>query len=195
MAMIHRPRARAGTISTRKTTGAIPAPLPLTRDLVVQSCLDRSVRRVEFLDRVAYDGTVVLARSDVVSRDDGRFFVDVPDTRPVRPVGHDEILRLGLYAQGITRIVVDAATIRREPRRGNARLIWEHRAAPVASRDRERILHHLAEHGPCTIGQLARRVTTADAMTTVCAMACDDLIDIDIDTAQLDDGTAVGLRR
>jgi hypothetical protein len=194
--MIRRPRPRAHLVSTRKTTGAIPAGVPLTRDLVVQSVLDSGVRRVEFLNQIVHDGSAVAMRSIVVTRDDKRFLVDLVGSHPGRSPGEQRTIDLGLEALGIERIEVSPDEIRRDPRFSNARLIWKYRGAPVPAKDRERIVAYLAEHGPRSIGWLEAGVDVSiDMMTAVCALTCDDQLEIDIDSAPLGRGTRVAIQR
>lgn len=195
MHMIRR-RARARVVSTSKARSAIPAAKPAQRDLVIQSVLDPSVRSVEFLHRVVHDGHAVETRSIVVRRDDGDYLMEVAGLAPTRDPVQDRILDLGLEASGIRRMKVSPETLRREPRYSNARLIWQHRETAVPGRDRERIVHYLAETGPRTLGMLMVDVATAiDLVTAVCALACDDIVDIDIDTVPLGHETIVRLRR
>jgi hypothetical protein len=196
MPMIRRPRPPTHVVSTRKTTGAIPAGAPFTRDLVVQSVLDSGVRRVEFLNQIVHDGSAVAMRSIVVTRDDKRFLVDLVGSHPGRSAGEQQTIDLGLEALGIERIEVSPCAIRREPRFSNARLIWQHRGSAVSAKDRERIIAYLSEHGPRPIGRLEADVhVSMDMMTAVCALACDDFLEIDIDAAPLGRGTRVAIQR
>jgi hypothetical protein len=195
MHMIRRPRASHVVIS-RKTTGAIPAHSPFARDLVVQSVLDPGVRRVEFLNQIVHDGVAVATRSIVVTRDDKRFLVDLVGSHSGRTPGQQQIVDLGLEALGIERIKVSPGAIKREPRHSNARLIWQHRGTAVSARDRSRIISYLSEHGPLVIGRLETDVDISIDMTTaVCALACDDLLEIDLDAAPLGRGTRVAIQR
>jgi hypothetical protein len=195
MRMIRR-SAHARVVTSSKARSAIPAAKRPQRDLVIQSLLDPSVRAVEFLHRVVHEGHAVETHSIVVHRDDGAFFLEVAGLSPERDPLQDRILDEGLKANNIHRMQVAPDELRREPRYSNARLIWQKRETPVSGRDRERILDHLAETGPLELGKLmADMETSIDIVAAVSALACDDAVDIDIDTVPLGRETIVRLRR
>jgi hypothetical protein len=194
--MIRRPRLPAHVLSTRKTPSAIPVGSPATRDIVFQSVLDPAVRRVEFLSRVVHEGSAVAVRSIVVTRDDKRFLVDLAGPHGFRGTREQETVDRGLEALGIERVEVSAQAIRREPRFSNARLVWQHHGTRVPRRDRERVVAYLSQHGPTSIGGLEVEIDTVIDMTTaVCALVCDDLLEIDIGAAPLGRSTRVAVQR
>jgi hypothetical protein len=196
MHMIRRPRSRAPVVTTRKTPSAVPVGAPFSRDLVLQSVLDPAVRRVEFLSQVVHDGSAVPIRSIVVTRDDKRFLVDLTGSSPARSAHEQRTVDRGLEALGIERIEMPPHAIRREPRFSNARMVWQHLGTPVSRRDRHRITTYLAQHGPTRIGLLEVEVDTSiDMITAVCALACDDVLEIDIDAAPLGRRTRVAVQR
>lgn len=196
MHMIRRPRPPTHVVSTRKTPSAIPVGSPATRDIVLQSVLDPAVRRVEFLSRVVHEGSAVAVRSIVVTRDDKRFLVDLAGAHGSRSTREQETVDRGLGALGIELVEVSSKDIRREPRFSNARLVWQHHGTPVPRRDRQRIEAYLAQHGPTSIGGLEAEIDTAIDMTTaVCALVCDDLLEIDIGAGPLGNGTIVAMQR
>lgn len=189
-------RRRPNVVSTPKTTTAIPAANPIRRDLIIQSALDPHVRFIEFVHKVVHRGLAVTAKSIVVHRDDGRYLMDLRDESPERTAEDDEALELGLRKLGIERREIDRAEVRREPRFGNARRIWEHRNDRPPVRYRQPVIDALSEFGPLSMRELEKAVTSSsDVFSTVCALACEDLVEIDIDSRPLGSETLVRLRR
>jgi hypothetical protein len=192
----HHNRFRQNAVTTPKTRSAIPVTSPIHRDLLIQSTLDPTVRSIEFVNQVRHRGHAVATNTFVVHRDDGRFLMEVVGSRPQRDPDEDEALYLGLQAAGIQVLEVEPDEIRREPRYRNARLVWENREHQPSARDRERILDVLAENGPLSIGEIEDLTrTTSDIETAVCSLACEDIVEVDLDGGPLGAATVVRARR
>lgn len=191
-----RHRQHSNIVVSPKTNTAIPAPTPIHRDLLIQSVLDPHVRSIEFVHQVVHGRQTVDAKSVVLHRDDGHYLIEVVGARPHRDTEEEEALELGLRARGIQRLEMDPDDIRREPRFGNARRIWEHRNYHPAVRDRERIMDALYERGPQRIYELEDVVrASSDATSIVCSLACEDAVELDIDSMALGPDTIVRNRR
>jgi len=189
-------RGNAKLIHSPKCRHAIPIASVVHKDLLIQSTLDPHVRSIEFIEEIDNGNSFATPRSIVLSRDDGRFMIDLVEVRSERDPDHEDALLFGLRSCGISILAISVEDIRREPRFTNCRQIWRHCLFDPAVRDRNWILDSLSEDGPQTIFELERILTTAfDTEATLCALACADLIEIDIDTRQLGPGTIVRSRR
>jgi hypothetical protein len=60
----------------------------------------------------------------VVVRDDGRFYLDVVEARPVRDVETEGLALIALDRLGLPPLTLHAADIRREPGFANAKTVW-----------------------------------------------------------------------
>jgi hypothetical protein len=196
MRMILPARRRPNVFSTPKTASAIPTTSALHRDLLIQSTLDPTVRSIEFVWRVHHGDQSAPANTLLLHRDDGRFLLDIIGARPERDPDEEEALFLGLKSEGVQLLEVEPSDIRREPRFTNARRIWNQRENCPSPRDRQRLLDTLHEHGPLSIGDLEDFANaTADVEVSVCSLACNDLVSVDLDSQPLGLDTVVSLRR
>lgn len=183
-------------LNSPKCRCAIPAPTTLHRDLAIQSIVDGQVRSIEFVNQVHHRGHAVVARSIVVHRDDGRYLMSVVGTYPERSPEEEDALLEGLRFHGIELRELQPEEIRSEPRCSNARRIWQHRDDHHPLRERDAMLNALSEHGPQSIRELDVRTAVArDAEALVCSLACDDLVELDIDGAPIGPTTLVRARR
>jgi hypothetical protein len=183
-------------INSPKTTSAIPTHNSLHRDLVVQSALDPHVRSIEFLTEVRHRDTAVTVNSIVLRRDDGDYMLEIPGRRQPRDVDEENVLLLGLQSMGLSLLEIDIDEIRREPRLSNAREIWGCKDVRVSIRDRMHIMTALSEDGPQSIHSLQDIApATSDLASSLCALACADLVEIDIFSQPLGPLTVVRARR
>ena len=98
--------------------------------------------------------------------------------------------RLGLQTKTLS--VVD---IGREPRNANCRLVWACRHYRVSAGDRVRVLQVLTEEGDMTLARAAAQCRFAvDAVSAVLALACLDLIEVDLTSMPLGPETRVRRR-
>jgi hypothetical protein len=115
---------------------------------------------------------------------------------PPRAPADDEAIDRGLSALGIRRREIAREDIRREPRFGNARRVWECRNDRHSARDRHRILETLSDRGPPTVGELESFIVTeAGVLGVICTLACENALELDIDTHPLGPKTLVRPRR
>jgi hypothetical protein len=178
--------AAANLFVSAKTCVAIPAPCALVRDALLQATLDPAVRSIEFLSQARSGATPVNLDAIVVTRDDGRFVLDIVPARPVRDREHGSFVLAALAELGLTPLTLTEADIEREPRLSNSRLVWSYRLAPVGITLRMRVLQILADDGPMPLSRLLSAVRSdRDPSPAVMALACSDLIELDLVTRPL----------
>lgn len=123
---------------------------------------------------------------------DGNFLLVVCETRPRR--SDKEVARLSgmLERNGLRLLERDALDIRREPLFSNVRAVWSYERHHVPLKDRLRIAAALADGGPQSMLELEDRARPSDdIIAAVCALACEDLVEIDIYDSPLGPGTIV----
>lgn len=184
----------------RRFTGAkARGPIPVRHDLVhealVQASLDPTTRTIEHLPSAPFAGTAVALDAIVLTRDDGRFALDVAEARPLRDIDAEGLALLALQDLGVRLLTLTAADIRAEPRFSNCALVWPYRSTRVGVGLRLRILQTLHDEGPLRLGGLLAAVRSpTDPGPAVMALACADLIELDLSQVPLGPATAVRLR-
>jgi hypothetical protein len=102
---------------------------------------------------------------------------------------------IALDRLGLTPLTLTAADIRREPRFANAKTVWEYQGHPVGISMRMKVLTALRDDGPLPLGSLLERITAArDPAPAIMAMACSDLIELDLVSEPLGPATIVRSR-
>jgi hypothetical protein len=178
-----------------KTATSIPARNALVRDALVQATLDPQVRTLEFIPSATVGTAPVALKAIVATRDDGRFYLDIVEERPLRDVEDEGLALIALSDLGLSPLTLDAVDIRREPRFANARAVWAYRMHPVGLEMRLQILTALQEFGPLPLGSLLQRVQSVrDPAPAVMALCCSNLIEIDLVSQPLGPLTIVGSR-
>jgi hypothetical protein len=164
-----------------KTSTAIPAASDLVRDSLVQATLDPSVRRIDFHAQARVDAAQVDLNAVAIVRDDGRFYLDIVEARPARASEDAALASAALAALGLTPLTLVGEDIRRQPRFANAGLVWSYRLAPVGISLRMAVLQILSDDGPMPLSRLLSALRgDRDPVPPVMAMACSDLIEIDL---------------
>lgn len=172
---------RADLFVSAKTATALPARNPLLRDALVQASLDPAVRSLEFIQTATVETTQVALRAIVIIRDDGRFYLDVVEARQVCDVETEGLALIAFDRLDLKPLTLSAADIKRQPRFANARAVWEYRMHPVGIAMRLKILSVLQEDGPMPLGCLLKQIrATRDPAPAVLALACSDLVEIDL---------------
>jgi hypothetical protein len=121
----------------------------------------------------------------------GAFLLRVCETRPER--SDEEVARLTyvLERHGLRLLERDAQDVHREPLFSNARAVWSHAGRHVSLMDRLKIAVAL-EDGPQPIIELEDRARPiCDVVATVCALACENLVRLNIQEAPLGPRTIV----
>lgn len=188
-------RSTASSFISAKTTTVIPAPSDLVRDSLVQATLDPAVRRIDFHAQALVDAKNVDLDAIGIIRDDGRFWLDVVEARRPRDVEHEKLASAAFAALGMAPLTLTAEDIRRQPRFANAGLVWSHHLAPVGLSMRMAVLQTLSDDGPMALSRLLSAVRgDRDPVPPVLAMACSDLIEIDLQSQPLGPETVVRAR-
>jgi len=172
----------------------IPAPHPARRAALIRASLDPSVRRISYLASAVVAGSSVEMDVVMIGRDDGIFALDVvPARAPV--TGPQGLVHRALRDLGHASLVVTAEDLEAEPARSNRDLVWSHHRRFVPFGLRIRILQVLRADGPMElVGLLENLFTDRDPTPSVLALACDDLLELDLETGPLGPSTTVRQR-
>jgi hypothetical protein len=92
----------------------------------MQASLDPSVRSLAFLPSAHVAAAPVELDAVVLTRDDGRFHLDVVPARRVRDLDDEGLALIALRELGLEPFTVTAEDLKAEPRCGNCRLVWSH---------------------------------------------------------------------
>ncbi|MVT64842.1 hypothetical protein GPL21_06945 [Bradyrhizobium pachyrhizi] len=174
-----------------KSEIAIPIRQPLLRYALEQAALEPSVRTIRYRTGPDIECPHVSLHGVVLDRVDGNFLLQVFDHRPERSKDELARVRFALECHGLRLLERDAKDIRREPLFSNARAVWSHAKCRVSLPDRLRIAIAL-EDGPQSIVELEERTrSTCDILAAVCALACEDVVRLNIDVVPLGPRTTV----
>lgn len=178
-----------------KTATAIPARHPALRNALIQASLDPQVRSIGYIASTFVASEQVELGAVVVLRDDGRFLLDVVPARRIRDLEEEGLLLIALADLDLKPLIVTAEDIRREPRYANAKTVWMYQLHPVGIEMRMRILTVLQEGGPLPLACLLKRVhAVRDPAPAVLALACSDLIELDLVSQPLGPSTVARSR-
>ncbi|WP_208867071.1 hypothetical protein [Bradyrhizobium sp. AS23.2] len=126
-------------------------------------------------------------------RDDGRFLLDIVPTRRVRTSEELRSAEMALAELGLTPMVLTAEDIMRQPRYGNTQMVWAHRKIPVPVGLRMRALQILLDEGTMPLGELLKSIRSeVDPVPAILALACADLVYLDLTSQPLSPTSTVG---
>jgi hypothetical protein len=188
------PRAAASgsLFISAKTSTAIPSRNLLVRHALIEASFDPTVRSIDYIAAVRVGTTSVKLNAVVIVRDDGRYFLDIVEARPLRDIDAEGLAQIALRELGLTPLTVTRADIEREPRFTNSKIVWEYRMHPVGISMRMRVLRILNDDGPMSLGRLLSSIRAdRDPTPAVLAMACSALIDLDLVSRPLGPATMV----
>lgn len=186
------PAARPSFFTGPKCSVSIPVHDALLLDALQQASLAFSVRSISYRTGPQLECPHVSLAGPILHREDGMFLLRVSETRPLR--GSDESARLAhvIECHGLRLLERDGPDVRREPLFSNARAVWSHAGRPVSLIDRLKIGLALEEDGPQPIAELEERVRPAcDLVAALCALACENLLRLNIEDAHLGPRTIV----
>jgi hypothetical protein len=176
-----------------KTANPIPARHPALRDALIQASLDRQVRSIAYIASALVAPKRFKLDAVVVQRDDGRFLLDVVPARRIRISQEQRSAQLALTELDITPMILTAEDIRCEPRYANTRLVWSHRESPVPVGLRMRALQTLLDEGAMPLGELLKSIRSeVDPVPAILALACANLVYLDLVSQPLSPTTVVG---
>ncbi|WP_126401455.1 hypothetical protein [Blastochloris tepida] len=162
----------------------------LVHDALILAALDPDVRAIEAAP-VEIAGTPAPVDVIVLGRTDGRFVLDVPEAHP-RDLDAAGLALLAIESLNLPTLSFPAPDIRRQPRWSNAVLVWDARAVRVPVDARVQVLAALAEAGTLTLHEAAQATgLVRGPVSAVLALACADLLAIDLDDGPLGPETRV----
>jgi hypothetical protein len=195
---IHVPRrlrGRPDLFVSAKCAAPVPARHPALRAALVRASLDPAVRAISHFATAHVGPAQVELDVAVVDLGDRRFHLDVVPARRVRAVDDEHLFRLAMMRLDLAPLVVTAEDLGVEPARSNRDLVWSHRRRFVPVRLRIRILQMLRDDGPMELVRLLEDVRCdADPTAAVMALCCDDLLELDLESAPLGPATTVRQR-
>jgi hypothetical protein len=175
-----------------KCTVAIPVCDVLLRDALQQASLEPSVRAIRYRKTSDLQCPQIPLTGIVLDRVDGNFLLEVCERRRELSAEERVCLVKTLELSGLRLLERDAFDVKREPLFSNARYVWSYERYNVPLKDRLRIAAALTEDGPQSILELEERARpTSDILAAICALACEDLVEINIHDAFLGPRTIV----
>jgi hypothetical protein len=181
-------------VSQKSGMLSIPVKHYLLRDALAQAALDPAVRAIEYLPAISVS-TAAKVDAVVLDRDDGRYHLDIVETRPRQSIARTLTTAQVLLDLGLRPYVRTKTDILREPHCTNARTVWAHADHPVPVGLRLQVLGTLTDDGAMRLGELLSRLRSdRDPVPPVMALACLNLIELDLTSAQLGPATIVRLR-
>jgi hypothetical protein len=178
-----------------KTAVGVPHPGGLVHDALVQNSLAPEVRGIGYVGTATAGSREIDLAAITISRDDGRFHLDIVPARPLRSIVEDHLARQAFSELGLESIEVTAADIMKEPRFSSARAVWTYRRCAVSIEMRFKIQAALAEEGPLPLHHLCTLVQgPQDPFTSVLSLVCADVLEIDLVPEQIGPSTVVRSR-
>jgi hypothetical protein len=148
------------------------------RYALIELSLDAAVRSIGFIGTAHFEGLPVVLKSTTVNRDGRQYYLDIVEDREQRDLRAEGLALLALDDLGLTALEKSAADILADPLHANCETIWKHARDRVATEDQFEVLHILADDGPQALGRLALAARVSEQ--AILAMACADLVEIDI---------------
>jgi len=186
---------QAGQFVSQKS-GMLPIPVGhhLIRDALAQAALDPAVRSIKYL-RAIQVSMATKVDAIVLDRDDGCYHLEIPEAKPRQSIARTLIVAQVLLDLGLRPHVRTKADILREPHCTNARTVWAHADHPVPVGLRIQVLGALTDDGAMRLGELLSRLRSdRDPAPSLMALACLNLIELDLTSAPLGPATIVRLR-
>jgi hypothetical protein len=175
---INRP---SSIFQSAKTAEGIPHLGGLVHDALVQNTLAPAVRAIGYIGTATAGSREIDVAAITITRDDGRYHLDIVPARPLRSIVDDHLARQALCDLGLMSIEVTAADIMSEPRFSSARAVWTYRRCAVSLDMRMKIKMALAEEGPLSLHHLCTLVQgPEDPFSCVLSLACCDALQIDL---------------
>lgn len=179
-----------------KTSGLpIPVDSATAMQALIQASLDSAVEQIDFIASATVSGIEVPVRAIVLVRADGRWLLDLVDAEPAQDIDQAGLRLLAIERLGIPTLTATHADLAGEPRASNCALVWSCRGRQVDPDDRIRILHHLEQHPGSSLIEIAAIARLGDGVASVFALACEDLVELDLVSTPVGPSTAVARRK
>jgi hypothetical protein len=164
-----------------KTAAGIPHAGGLVHDALVQNSLAPEVRALGYIGTATAGSREIDVAAITITRDDGRYHLDIVPARPLRSIEDDRLASEALRELGLMQIEVTASDIMAEPRFSSARAVWTYRRCAVSPEMRFKIQAALAEEGPLSLHHLCTLVQgPQDPFSCVLGLCCADILEIDL---------------
>jgi hypothetical protein len=186
MRLVQFPKARHAVarpllFTSPKCRVAIPVDDSLLRYALEQASLDSSVRQIDYRTGPQIECPPISLKGVLLRREDGLFLLRVHSSRPTRSEEEEARLSFVLKRHGLRLLQRDAKDICSEPLFSNSRAVWSHAGRHVSLIDRLRIGLAM-EQGPLPIVELDQRARPGcDVVAAVCALACENLLRLNLD--------------
>jgi hypothetical protein len=198
MRIVHSPDSRDPVTRPLLFTGpkcAVAIPViahdPLLLDALQQAALAPSVRAIRYRTGPEIECPRFSLAGVELHREDGIFLLRVSQTRPQRSAEEIASVTHVLESHGLRLLERDAEDVSREPLFSNVRAVFSHAGRHVSLTDRLAIGLAL-EDGPQSIAELEERARpNCDLVAAVSALACEGLLRLDIEDANLGPRTMV----
>ena len=178
-----------------KCQTSVPVRDPLLRSALQQASLDYAVRSIRYQAGPLLDCPRLSLAGIVLDRMDGLFLLKVYLNKPKRTAAEHSRIEFALRCNGLQLLERDAREIRTDPLFSNARQVWEHQRDDVSLLDRLRISAALAEYGPQSVRDLELHARpNGSVLRAVCALACQNLLTLNILNTPLGPFTMVSAR-
>ena len=176
----------------RSVKSAAPVPIfsTLRLDALVQSALDPSVDEIDYVQSAVVSGCRVRLDLPIIVRNGSRLAIDIAEDHPLQSVDDEGLSLIALQDLGLEVLELRRADIHREPVAGNARRVWRHADQEVCFDDESAALEALSGKS-VAIDQLTGM--TGVSLEVVFALACADLVVIDLVTQPICPGTIVSV--
>jgi hypothetical protein len=182
--------------TSAKTTLPIPLRHPAIRDVLIQCSLDPAIRSIDYVESAVVGADEVDVDAIVVQGECGPVLLDVVPARPLRDMEEEGLALIALGELNLPTQRLTSEDLRREPRYSNSRLVWLYNRHHVSLDLRMRVLTVLAGHSSMHLGKLLEEIqeTGSRGSRAVMALACADVIELDLESRPLGPATAVRLR-
>jgi hypothetical protein len=181
-------------VSQKSGKLAIPVRHHLLRDALAQAALDPAVRAIEYLPAVQASRTTKVD-AIVLDRVNGRHYLDIVEARPRQSIAQHLFVAQALLDLGLRPHARTEEDILREPHCTNVRTVWALVGHPVPVGLRLQVLGALTDDGAMALAELLSRLRCdRDPAPGVMALACLNLIELDLTSAPLGPATIVRLR-
>lgn len=185
--------SRASLLKSPKCRGlvAVPTHDVLLRHALEQACLDCSVQEIQYRDGPVLECPPVSLRGFVLRTKAGAFLLRAQEVCPGYSAEDEARCNFVLRRYGLQLLERDTRDIFREPIYSNARNVWAHARKRVSLTDRLKLSIAL-QAGPQRVVELEDRVRLdCDTVAAVCALACENLVQLTLHDARLGPHTVV----
>ncbi|WP_049802976.1 hypothetical protein [Bradyrhizobium japonicum] len=182
--------------TSAKTTGAIPVRHPAIRDVLIQCSLNPAIRFIDYVESAVVGADEVDLDAIVVRGEGGSVLLDVIPARPLRDLEEEGLALIALGELNLPTQRLTSEDLMREPRYSNSKLVWLYNRHHVPLDLRMQIMTVLAGHPSMHLRKLLEEIqeTRSRGSRAVMALACADVIELDLETQPLGPTTTVKSR-